>query len=158
MYPENWNAADVMEFEFEFARWTDTVRQEGQFWDINSELQIAADEMAVDINSDLSDNVLMMKSESKVMNSLVMYNLSIEGEEKQLNVMLFAESLYIARQLLREDFGDYFEINDVTVEYNNRKMHLISEIGATVEIAATRDGRDSFYTTRDCLAGLGIPA
>jgi len=43
-YPEYFTAEDIMEFEYEYARYLDIERHEGPFWEINAELQVAADQ------------------------------------------------------------------------------------------------------------------
>lgn len=44
-YPEDMTADDIMEFEFELNRLIDIERDEGQFWAVNAELQVIADEL-----------------------------------------------------------------------------------------------------------------
>ena len=43
-YPEYFTAEDIMEFEYEYDRYLDIERHEGPFWEINAELQVAADQ------------------------------------------------------------------------------------------------------------------
>ncbi len=42
-FPEDMTAEDIMEFDYELARWADEVRGEGQFWAENAECQIVAE-------------------------------------------------------------------------------------------------------------------
>jgi len=43
-YPESMTEQEIMEFEYELNRIIDTERGEGQFWAVNAELQVAAEE------------------------------------------------------------------------------------------------------------------
>jgi len=43
-YPEDMTKDEIAEFEYELNRIIDMERDEGQFWAINAELQIIADE------------------------------------------------------------------------------------------------------------------
>lgn len=38
-YPEDFTVEDIMQFEYDFARWIDEVNDCGQYWQINAELQ-----------------------------------------------------------------------------------------------------------------------
>ena len=42
-FPADMTADDIMEFEYEYGRWCDEVRGEGQFWAENAECQIVAE-------------------------------------------------------------------------------------------------------------------
>lgn len=44
-YPDYFTAEDIMEFEYEMNRFIDMAREEGQFWAVNAELQIVAEEL-----------------------------------------------------------------------------------------------------------------
>jgi hypothetical protein len=43
-YPDYFTAEDIMEFEYEMNKFIDQARDEGQFWAVNAELQIVAEE------------------------------------------------------------------------------------------------------------------
>jgi len=43
-YPPEMSADEIMEFEYELNRWLDQERGEGQYWAVNAECQIMADE------------------------------------------------------------------------------------------------------------------
>lgn len=44
IYPEDMTVTEIMEFEYEFNRLIDIERNEGQFWAVNSELQVISEE------------------------------------------------------------------------------------------------------------------
>lgn len=44
-YPADMTAEDIMEFEFDINRLIDIDRNEGQFWAVNAELQVIADNL-----------------------------------------------------------------------------------------------------------------
>lgn len=44
-YPPEMTAEDIEQFEYEVNRLLDTERGEGQFWAVNAELQLIADEV-----------------------------------------------------------------------------------------------------------------
>lgn len=43
-YPVEFTADDIMEFDYEYQRWADMVDSRGQFWAVNAELMIVAEE------------------------------------------------------------------------------------------------------------------
>ena len=45
-YPEEMTPEEIMEFEYEYNRFVDMERQEGQWWAINAELQTLVEELA----------------------------------------------------------------------------------------------------------------
>lgn len=45
-YPEDFTADDIMQFEYDLARWSDEVDGQGQYWTVNALCQIAAAEEA----------------------------------------------------------------------------------------------------------------
>lgn len=44
-YPADMTAEEIMEFEYEYNRLLDIERNEGQWWSVNAELQLVADEV-----------------------------------------------------------------------------------------------------------------
>lgn len=44
-YPMYFTAEDIMEFDYEMNKVIDMAREEGQFWAVNAELQIVAEEL-----------------------------------------------------------------------------------------------------------------
>ena len=53
-YPESMTAQDIEQFEYELNRMLDIDRDEGLYWAVNAELQIAAQEQRDRELSDLS--------------------------------------------------------------------------------------------------------
>ena len=41
-YPDYFTADDIMEFEYEYARYLEIENNKGPFWEINAELQVVA--------------------------------------------------------------------------------------------------------------------
>lgn len=44
-YPSDMTDDDIMEFEYEYNKYLDEDRAEGQYWTLNAELQIVGDEV-----------------------------------------------------------------------------------------------------------------
>lgn len=52
-YPEEMTADEIMEFEYEINRQIDIAREEGQFWAVNAELQVVAEQQRLEEQVDI---------------------------------------------------------------------------------------------------------